>query len=378
MPPSDEQNIQSLHKKDHPHNPYTHPTALYFVDPSLVPSSTPALVSIDPSSEDSVMMPSSSKTGPLSAPLPGRFYPGSISAPITPGEKAGLRQFPDMVYQFEAMTPAASQIRGDAFLPSTFLPEGQRHRPSSSVDGVYGPSGVTSRPAGAPLPMHPFDRTGKVIPRGHSMNMGMSSVIDFPTQSGSRAHRLPRTRALTAGGDREFMQRQLNSKSDTLTFSHQRSSSLSSHTSTSNYFRSDDTQLLGHERHQASPIPWYGFPDPRPELERERKKLKEWEQTEMRRIYVPQSHKRAEKNAVLVQGTSEQESKSTSPEQPVDSLVLQPIEIQGEKSTSSGVEEVIVPKATGDTDNAASMKGMDQIVAPEFDDCHVESNDVAK
>jgi hypothetical protein len=156
------------------------------------------------------------------------------------------------------------------------------------------------------------------------MNMGMGT--GRPTNSPSIPPFPARGRALTVGTDGLSPQmapsQPLNGPpvQSTRSHPHQRSSSLSTHVGRSSVLRIDENNLLRPSSSSSgdsstpssakpgsakiSPIPWYGLPDPRPDIDR--KQLEEMEKKEERKKQKAKSQKKgmkAETNKAMKQST---------------------------------------------------------------------------
>lgn len=248
------------------------------------------------------------------------FQPGTKSAPITPTDHSGFGMAhrgmpvpppPVTAGPFgSAPVPHSPGAGPFAYAPlepgrAGFFPFEQAG-PSHSSPFVPQPYAVShSAPGPLLIPARPTFNTGGRPTHGHHMSMGMSMGMG-PGRPVHNPPALPppaRGRALTTGTDGVSLQgsssQSINGSTQQSTHSqaHQRSSSLSTHARHSSVLRIDENNLLRPSSSSSgdssipssarpsgakiSPMPWYGLPDPRPDIDR--KQLEELEKKEERR-----------------------------------------------------------------------------------------------
>lgn len=134
---------------------------------------------------------------------------------------------------------------------------------------------------------------------GHKMGMGMSvetSTNPLRNDSPSVAS-VTRSRAVTIGGASSSPRHSPAIEREKHPVVHHRSSSLVAQRASTRPANPEANHLLRNESPQPKqPVPWYGFPDPRREAEREieRRKLREWESREKRRLYLADLQRKAD------------------------------------------------------------------------------------
>lgn len=228
------------------------------------------------------------------------FQPGSVSAPITPSdfssfrmiqrEHIGTPSLPDpfvntLLYRQPASSPFAYATSDTGSAPSLLHGQaGSSHSPGFTPqpqDIPYSPSAIGHAPKKTSL-----NASGRPL-HGHHMSMGMGTgsernPIDLPL--------FTRGRSFTISADTNLPQGLSQAgPSAGIPQLHQRSSSLSTHPMSSPHMLPDENHLLRPSSSSSadssaasatfSPIPWYGLPDPRPDIDR--KKLEELEKREL-------------------------------------------------------------------------------------------------
>jgi len=229
------------------------------------------------------------------------FQPGTRSAPITPTDRNGFGMAqrgytgvlqPSLTIEPLARAPVShpSDLASFPFAPFDVAPTkfysfGQTVPSQAFLQQSY--SIPHSAPGLGSISTRPTFNTGRGPIHGHQMSMGMGSSQSAPTPVTPPV--VTRGRAMTTGTDRVVPS--LNDSTSRFTYSqaHQRSSSLSSHL-TRSHLKADENNLLrpsgsGGDSSTTNviipPVPWYGLPDPRPDVDR--KKLEELEKKEERK-----------------------------------------------------------------------------------------------
>ncbi|KIM24200.1 hypothetical protein M408DRAFT_331945 [Serendipita vermifera MAFF 305830] len=239
------------------------------------------------------------------------FQPVSISAPITPSELGSFGSIPkgftasQQPLGHNSFANVASLHQSDA-TPFAYAPF-DRDSTNPLIYRQAGDSfsaGAASQPKGLPHIAPGFGYTPARTTftangplHGHHMSMGMVSDTGdgSPTQNPVDLPFVRRGRALTAGANEPFppgrppTQPLSGLATQPGAQSHQRSSSLSTHLTSSSRARPEDNHLLRPSSSSSgdssaasatfSPMPWYGLPDSRPDIDR--KKLEEMERREL-------------------------------------------------------------------------------------------------